>query len=274
MSFSIVITTHFDDGMCYLTAHSLLAQVRAPSSDEAEVIVVADGGTEAKWEKLDVRCLRGVFGSPQASRDAGIRVASHNDVLVCESHVVINNVHQLVNMHHALKSALTFPARVDEGPEMFNVYGSETDWDGNLWFKRLAYTKKFDNPYRVSQFGQSCFVLDRDFYLKSGGYTDLLKGWGGEEPLLCLKAWMLGRELWMVPAVWHAHYLTVGAHSGRTSEDEFKHNMAIVGYVIAGKMPAFPVTPGMKAERERIVAGPYKGDLHKLRSHLASMGVN
>lgn len=236
---------------------------------------MADGGNEYKWEKQsNTRCLRGHFGSPQASRDAGIKVARYPVALLLESHVVLSDLARLVTQHVEKNSALTFPCRVGEGPEMFDVYGQEVDWEGNLWHKRLVYAPHKQGPYRVAQFGQSCFALDREWYLSSGGYTDLMKGWGGEEPLISLKAWMLGREVWLIPDVWHFHYLTSGAHGDVMVSERYKRNFDILAYVIAGrKNKGFIPDATIEIERQRICQGPFKGDTNLLRRYFNDEGV-
>jgi len=278
---SVVIATHHDELGCYLTTFAARAQLGARSTPY-ELIVVADGGTPTKWESRGIRCLRVNTGSPQGTRDAGIRAARYDNVLVLDSHVVVNDIHWLLTEHRRLGGALTFCPRVGEGTELFNVYGHETDWDGNLWYKRLVYQPNGGvSPHRVVQFGHSCFIVDKAWYVGAGGYTDLLAGWGGEEHLLCLKAWLLGRECWMVRGVWFAHYLTAGAH---VDTPHLAHNMLTAAYVLGGEQQLektrrqyngarFTVTPEVEAERRRIVAGPFGGDLDRLRTYLREIGV-
>lgn len=264
----VVITSHGDPATCYLTAMAVRSQM-----PEAEIIVVADGGTEYKWEKQPgFRCIRGSFGSPQASRDVGVRESSGDHVLVLESHVIVSDPGMLLASHRSLGAAITFPIRVAEGPDMFDVFGHETDWGGNLWYKRLDYSRPKNRGLRmVSQFGHSCFALDRKWYLESGGYTGLFNGWGGEEPFLCLKAWMLGRECWQDPVVWHAHHLSFGPGVYRP---DLSQNLKILGYLIAGRQTdPLMLTPEMREERQRICGGPFSGDIDKLRKHLKSLGV-
>ena len=260
---SVVITSCHDDKACYLTYWAARQQL----GKNADYVIVADCGTEIKWEKQPVtRCLRGTFGSPQSSRDVGIKAAICDNVLVLESHVIVSDIQKLAFEHERLGGALTFPIRVAEGSEQFDVYAHETDWYGNLWYKRAVYQPVSDEPYRVAQFGNSCFMLDRRWYLESGGYTNLMKGWGGEEPFICLKAWMLGRECWQVPSVWHAHYLTAGAHA----EGVNPRNFQILKYVITGEGP---VVSEAIAERQRICSGPFQGDIKRLREHLRSVNA-
>lgn len=156
---------------------------------------------------------------------------------------------------------------------MFDVYGHEMDWN-SLWHKRLVYQPFDDKPYRVAQFGHSCFVLDREWYLQSGGYTSLMEGWGGEEPFLALKAWMLGRECWLVPDVYHAHYLTPGAHAGVSHSASFRRNFDVLAYVLAGRQNAgYAPTPADEAERRRIAAGPFEGNIVRLQQFMNREGI-
>lgn len=271
---SVVITAFKNEEGLYLTQAAVRAQLeRLPFP--YGVIIVADGGTEQKFEKLPfTSVLRGHFGSPQASRDAGIRASIYPITLLLESHVVVNDVHRLVVQHRERGSALTFPCRIAESAEMFNVYGQEVDWAGNIWHKRLVYKPHDNKPYRVAQFGHSCFCLDRDWYLRSGGYTNLMKGWGGEESFLALKAWMLGRECWMIPDVQHAHYLTPGAHADVMFSAQYKRNFDILKYVISGQVnPGFVSDAAVEMERQKICAGPFKGDVTLLQKYFKEEGV-
>jgi hypothetical protein len=155
---------------------------------------------------------------------------------------------------------------------MFNVYGSTTNWEGNLWYGHHIYTP-IDMPHRIVQFGHSCVMVDRDWYVRSGGYTTLQQGWGGEEPFLCLKAWMLGRECWMIPAIWHAHYLTPNAHGGAMVSENFARNFEMVKYVMNGDQGHLRLSSELIAERKKICAGPFHGNLSELKEHFKREGI-
>lgn len=272
MDLSVVIASCRNPQGAYLTVYALLFQLQKTNLDW-EIIIACDGGTETLWEKLpNTRCLRIRTGSPQGTRDAGIRAALAATVLVVEDHVLVNDIASFLEAHKCLGGAMTFPVRVGEGTSLFNVYGTTTNFEGNLWFKRTLYSLPDRLSYRVPQFGHSCFMLDRAAYLAVGGYTGLLTGWGFEEPHLCLKFWMLGYELWQVPTIQHAHYLA-DRTGGAMQSENFQKNCDIVQYVIAGRTPPFPVTPSMREERHRIEQGPYEGNLDKLRAYFRAQGI-
>ena len=273
-SLSIVVATHHDPLGLYLTVFSLLSQLQ-DSGLKWEIVIAADSGSETKWEKIpNVRCLRIQTGSPQDTRDAGIRAAKYSDVLCIESHVIVSNIENWLQSHADTQATISFPVRVGEGTELFDVYGSETDWLGNLWYKRHIYTPKDVFPYRAVQFGHSAFIINRDWYIENGGYTSLLSGWGGEEPFLCLKIWMLGGTCWMIPSIWHAHYLTSGAHADALVSERMQKNFDIVKYVMSGELKTgLKVTSEMREERKRICAGPFQGDVNKLREFFKREGI-
>lgn len=268
------MASHANPQGLYMTVTSLLVQLRAARL-EYEIIVAADGGSEYRWELFHhVRPLLINTGSPQGTRDAGIRAARARHVLVIEDHVVVDDIVRLLDEHKRLGGAMTFAARLGEGPSLFNVYGTNTDWAGRLWFKETLYTRKHAQPYRVPQFGHSCFIVDRQKYIDVGGYGDTLSGWGGEEPMLSLKFWMLGHELWLVPYIGHYHFLA-DRTGGAMFTDAFKKNFAIVKYVIAGRVEdGLQLTPQLRAERARIEAGPFGGDINKLQDHMRAKGIN
>jgi hypothetical protein len=272
-----VVATHQDPLGLYLTVYALQEQMQE-FPDEWEIIIAADGGSPTKWERLhNTRCLRITTGSPQGTRDAGIRSAKYSAVLCVESHVIVADIKRWLAQHIGKKAAISFPARVGETNELFTITNTNTNWDGDLWIKRHFNDSDTQGAYRVVQFGHAAFMLDRDWYLHSGGYTLEQKGWGGEEPYLCLKAWMTGRECWLFPDIWMAHYLKPGAHRDYRESADFQHNIDIVRYVMAGRIPprgrALYMTPELQAERNKIVSGPFKGDLEKLREYFKKEGI-
>src|SRR5208282_2736716 len=104
---SVVIASCHDDACCYLSVHAAKFQLER-AEIEHEIIVVADGGTPSKWENQGIKCLRVDTGSPQGTRTAGIRAAKYDTVLVLESHVVVDSIAELVEVHEFYGSTLTF----------------------------------------------------------------------------------------------------------------------------------------------------------------------
>lgn len=287
LKLSVVIASYNDPEGLYLSFWSVYTQLRdllvGGINVDFEIIVAADGGTPVKWENVDrarVRVLRlagsNRTGSPQGTRDAGIRAATYPVVLCIESHVIVGDLAAWYRQHLKTGAAISFPRRVGESLEQRTAYGASFDWNVSFWNKTLQSEPKSLEPYKICQCGHSAFMLDRDWYLQSGGYTLLQQGYGGEEPWLNLKVWMLGRESWMIPLAWHAHYMDDRGNGAAISTVNFAFNFKLAAYVMGGKKyldlvgrsfadPSLRITPDISIERARICAGPFGGDLDKLR---------
>ena len=118
-------------------------------------------------------------------------------------------------------------------------------------------------------------MISKAAYIAVGGYSDLLVGYGGEEPLLCLKFWMLGHECWQTPFVHHNHFLSDHGMGGAMASEQYQTNFLITKYVLTGNVSSgLQVTPAMRAERARIESGPFGGDINKLREFFRREGIS
>lgn len=278
MDLSVVIASHNQPVGQYLTTFSAIQQLEDSGLDW-EIVIAADGGEPTKWENQPrVRCLRFHGGSPQHTRDIGIRSALAPSALVIEDHVVVSDIQALLEVHKRLGAAISVPRRVGETSEMFTSYGYEGDWDHSFWVKKTYYTPKSQEPYPIIGFGHAAFMVDVDWYKKAGGYFLEMEEFGGEEPDLNLLVWHTGRETWMIPSIWHAHFLTPGAHGNVYGSENFKRNFCMAAYEHGGNEYLEKVesqfqyrlqkTPGLEARRQLICQGPFKGDLKLLISQV------
>jgi hypothetical protein len=265
-----------------MTVFSLLQQLwRGPY--DWEVIIAADGGTPYKWEQKlqNVRCLRVTTGSPQGTRDAGIRAAKYDKVLCIESHVVLTHIREWLLLHQAHDATLSFSARGSEGPEMYHSFGYNMDWDKSFWNKHTNYVLKHPAPHPIVANGHAAFLINKKFYLEHGGYFLGMRGWGGEEPELNLLVWHMGGSVWMIPASTHYHFLTPGAHSEKT--DDYKRNFCIAAYEHGGRSYLdraqqhynyrLQITPEIEARRAHICRGKFGGNLDALRDYFKNTGI-
>lgn len=284
MEVSLVIATHCNPEGLYLSVFSALNQLEK-SDLNFEILIVADGGEPWKYEQAheNIRCLRltgqNCTGSPQGTRDIGIRNAKYKNVLCIDSHVIISDIEKWVSEHMRLNAAISFPAMVGVGAEMFKIYGNQMDFDGCFW-NVLTYSQpKSWEPFRVCQCAHSALLIDRDWYLYSGGYTLEQRGYGAEEPWLALLAWMMGREVWLCPQIWHAHFMPVGRNDGAGQTNDFARNFMICAYVFGGIgylekiqrnfswAPTLKITPEIQKLRTKVCSGPFHGDLDALRAY-------
>lgn len=281
---SVVVATYKDPLGLYMTVYSLVGQLQHLASQfEWEIIIAADAGTEYKWEKLpNVRCMRIHGGSPQYTRDFGIRSAKYPTVLCVESHVVLDDIALWLQSHYDTKATLSFNKRIGETSELYTSYGYEMDWDRTFWNKKTIYLPpKALTPYPIVANGHAAFLIDRTFYIQHGGYFLEMQGWGGEEPDLNLLVWHMGGSVWMHPQSSHAHYLTAGAHASRT--EDFARNFCIAAYEHGGKKYSnmvgnhfhygFTVTPNIEKRRQLICQGKFNGNLDALRTYFKEQGI-
>jgi hypothetical protein len=288
MEVTVCIATHQNPEGLYLSTFSALAQLEK-SSANWEILIAADGGCPDKWEQAheNISCLRltgqNRTGSPQGTRDFGIRNAKYKNVLCIDSHVIISDIKKWVEEHERLHAATSFPAMIGGSSEMWRMYSSIFDWDGSFWYKHVIYQPKTWEPYRILETSHSGFMVDRDFYISSSGYTNLQQGYGGEETFWGLKAWMLGGQNWMIPQVSHAHYQPAGRNEGADAKPSYRRNFLIAAYVLGGQTylekaesyykDKLQITPDIQRERVKICAGPFHGDLDALREYCKQEGI-
>lgn len=288
MEVSLVIATHADPEGLYLSTFSALQQLEK-SSLNWEIILVCDGGEPWKYEQAheNIRCIR-LTGqnrtcSPQGTRDVGIRNAKYNNVLCIDSHVIVSDIEKWVAEHEKMYATTSFPAMVGGSSEMWKMYSSVFDWEGSFWYKHVLYNPKKWEPYRILETSHSGFMLNRNFYVEHGGYTNLLQGYGSEETLWGLKSIMLGGQNFLIPAVWHAHYQPAGRNEGADTKPNYRRNFMISAYVLGGQKylekaesyyrDKLQITPDIQRERIRVCNGPFHGDLDALREHCKREGI-
>ncbi len=282
MEISVVVATFQDPLGLHMTVFALIEQLQKTDLTW-EIVIAADGGEPTKWEHLpNVRCLRINTGSPQGTRDAGIRAAKYSNVLCVESHVIVSDIETWLLEHIGTKAAISFSARIGESSEMFSSFGYEMDWDSTFWSKRTIYSSFSENPYRIVGFGHAAFMIDRDWYEQAGYFLEM-KGFGGEEPDLNLLVWHTGREVWMIPSVTHAHYLTPGAHVDSLNSVELRRNFCIAAYEHGGQGYLQKVekhfgyrlrkNESIEQRRKLVCGGKFGGDLDGLRNYFKEEGI-
>jgi glycosyltransferase involved in cell wall biosynthesis len=62
------------------------------------------------------------------------------------------------------------------------------------------------DPYPVPTLGGGCMALRREVLDVTGGFDDGMPQWGSEDLEICVRLWLLGYEVWVVPEVEIPHY--------------------------------------------------------------------
>jgi hypothetical protein len=290
MQVSFMIPTFQNPEGLYLTLFAALEQLEK-SDLEWEIVVCADGGTPSKFERAhpNIKCLRygggNRLGSPQATRDAGIRGCQYRNVLCVDSHVIVSDIQKWVSEHERLNAAISFPAMVGVSSEMFKIYGNQMAFDTCFWNVMTYSQPKSWEPFQVCQCAHSGFMISRDWYMAGNGYTLEQRGYGAEEPWLSLWAWMMGGAVWMIPSVFHAHYMPTGRNDGAGQTEDFARNFMLCSYVMGGQeylnktqsyfswAKSLVINPEIQRLRDKICSGPFRGDLNALRAYFKREGV-
>jgi glycosyltransferase involved in cell wall biosynthesis len=72
---------------------------------------------------------------------------------------------------------------------------------------RLAWlSRKGEEPYPVPTLGGGFMAMRHDTLKRAGAFDEGMPQWGSEDVELCLRYWLLGYEVWMVPDVIVRHY--------------------------------------------------------------------
>jgi GT2 family glycosyltransferase len=139
------------------------------------------------------------------ARNAGSRAARGEVVVFADAHVDVPP-----GWWPPLVEALNRPGVGIVGPGL-GVIGSTEGARGyglRIADARLRLewlTRKQDEPYPVPVLGGGCMALRRAALRETGGFDDGMQRWGSEDVELCLRLWLLGYEVWVVPEVEVAH---------------------------------------------------------------------
>ncbi len=65
--------------------------------------------------------------------------------------------------------------------------------------------KKSDTPYEVPVVGAACLGIKRESFFDIGGFSDNFTSWGYDEAEICIKAWLSGYRIFLLPNVSVSH---------------------------------------------------------------------
>lgn len=100
---------------------------------------------------------------------------------------------------------------------------------GNTWNK----IKVAEEPFFIPVCGHAFMGVRRDEFLEVGGYPLAQRVYGGGEPYLDTKYWMLGKTSMMDPRAL-VYHLSAGRGYNWHSDD-LLHNMLLVSYILGGQ---------------------------------------
>lgn len=297
---SVVIPTRDDPEGAYLSAGAAFTQLERYGQQFEIIFVVDSGPTNDHVDPGEFSNASTVYvrhGSPQGARHEGIVRARGSKVFCLDSHVILSQgffADALAHMAKVPTTAMVFAPLVFRNRHNPS-YGYAVNWGLDFW-NGGYHNRPISVPpgvlgYPVACAGHGAFLVDREAYMHTGGYTLEQKGWGGEETFLCLKFWMLGYQCAILPQHYQWHYMKPGRNSATNTTEDFAMNFCIAAYSIGGQAACEPVfewftrrhsrlrdrwheiTQRSRSERVRIENGPYKGNLEALRARFRHEGI-
>lgn len=216
LKFSVVIPSSGDPFGLWSTVLSAHAALEAEGLAADIVPVIGEPNIALAREVVNglprVRAIEADHNmrSPQAARDWGMKNTTTEAVVFLDSHVQIpagffgTLVEDLeATGAGAMSTWHRFTEREPVAPGC--SFGELIQW--------VTKPKHDGKPFRVAMHSHGAFAVRREAYDMAGGYWDALKGFGGEEPQLSFKLWLMGSSCWTTPRTFHWHYIPT--HDGR-----------------------------------------------------------
>jgi hypothetical protein len=205
---------------------------KVPPEDEQLKIMMERGGTLRDW----------IFSpepmSPPTARQLGAESANGKFIAFFDNHCLIKPGYfkrAYRDMEGKKMDMLHSTTRFYMNHESCYHYKISKHLQKNFWGD--AATEPMEEvPYRMAMGGHGGFIIRKKVWDEVGGYgpLGLLDGYGGEESLLDLKMWMLGKEIWIDPKLIHYHYNGLRGYSRHYTNDYYR-NMMMAAYIIGGE---------------------------------------
>jgi hypothetical protein len=115
-------------------------------------------------------------------------------------------------------------------------YNIKNNLKFNFWGDSSTMQKS-NKHYLIAMGGHGGFAVKKSVWNSLGGYgpSELLKGYGGEEPLFDLRMWLKGYKVSLEPKMLHSHYAGDRGYPRHYTE-EYYTNMLSAAYVVGGEV--------------------------------------
>jgi glycosyltransferase involved in cell wall biosynthesis len=184
-----------------------VGQFDATLPPRSELIVVDDQSTDGSCSRLPngrVRVIQGSGGGVAKARNLGARLARGNLLVFADAHLTVRNGWwKPLAMRAAQRgvggvapaiASITRPQRIGHGLR-FSGADLDVQW---LW-------REDRRPHRAPLIPWCCTAMSRAVFESAGGFDEGMIGVGAIDNEMSLRLWLLGYELWIVPAVVVGH---------------------------------------------------------------------
>jgi glycosyltransferase involved in cell wall biosynthesis len=140
-------------------------------------------------------------------RNIGARAASGDVLVICDAHVSVKTgtLHGMVRGWQAVGGLWHSAINIWGDTSDIRCYGYDLKLEQKFWGNLCHGIPKEiagQSPrpaYRVPMASHCLLVAGREEYLAKRGYNENFRCYGGGEPYLDLKWWLLGGEVWIYP---------------------------------------------------------------------------
>lgn len=178
-------------------------------------------------------------------RNVGARAATGDVVFLSDGHmsVKVGTLDGMIRAWEKHGGLWHAPTHIWGDTTDIRCYGYELKLREKFWGNLSRYfPQDVKDPetgrlrdYWIPMSSHSCLMAGRDEYLDFGGYCEQFRCYGGGEPYLDLKWWLLGSKVWIHPEGLLRHAFGVNAIWRTASHDKHVHSPV---YLSTGKITA------------------------------------
>lgn len=175
--------------------------------------------------------------TPPAARQLGVAAADGEILAFLDNHCLVGAKY----FERAVLVMRNSPIDVLHSTTCFYTndglhYHYKLKLDYNFWAESAKFPQSEYKPYPIAAGGHGGFFVRRSSWDSIGGYgpDSLFKGYGGEELIFDLKAWLTGHTVYIDPKVIHYHYTGARGYD-RHYTDEYYQNLLVSANVIGGE---------------------------------------
>jgi GT2 family glycosyltransferase len=134
--------------------------------------------------------------------------------------------------------------------------------------------KRADQPYPVPTLGGGFMAMRHDTLKQAGAFDAGMPQWGSEDLELCVRYWLLGYEVWVVPDVTILHYFRK-ANPYKVEWGAVTHNLLRVALLHLNQARLARVIAPLKSDAnfERALAHAVESDIWQKRAEFAARRV-